>query len=271
MSAVAKSRYPRGERTPRAIELSSCCPPSAKTGLLAPPPTSSPAADLRTRIPSALARLTLSTTKVLEMSDAPASSASVAVDAPQPAPPNASGSASAPAPTSRLKMKLRAARRERVQRGAGAQGHPHTAHRTGGYAEGGGASMPSPIRNVMWKLLVAAWAAVAEGAVPGLGVAVVEAYAGDAGPRSALYEVLISAAGDGAPAIAAHVYETVSPDSDLQRIHSGEFCALHGGHFCNRTVAWADFGAPPGTEAVGAPCVRRRPAPAHPRRPCWCG
>ena len=35
-----------------------------------------------------------------------------------------------------------------------------------------------------------------------------------------------------------HVFETRSPDDDLTRIHPPDFCALHGGCLCKRSMAW---------------------------------
>ena len=41
------------------------------------------------------------------------------------------------------------------------------------------------------------------------------------------------------------VYATASPDADLNNIHPPAFCQLHGGHFCNRTINWSEFGQDP--------------------------
>lgn len=38
------------------------------------------------------------------------------------------------------------------------------------------------------------------------------------------------------------VYMTKSPDKTLDAIHKPSFCVLHGGHFCNRTISWVEFG-----------------------------
>lgn len=39
-----------------------------------------------------------------------------------------------------------------------------------------------------------------------------------------------------------HVYEIKSPDEELTKIHPPNFCLLHGGGFCNRTMSWVEFG-----------------------------
>ena len=72
---------------------------------------------------------------------------------------------------------------------------------------------------------------------------ILEVYTGDAGPRSSLY-----AASLGGVAATPHVYATQSPDADLEQIHAGIFCTLHGAWFCNRTVSWLDVGADAGAE-----------------------
>ena len=71
---------------------------------------------------------------------------------------------------------------------------------------------------------------------------VLEAYTG-AEPTyasSATFEVTIQQLG--VPPIRPHVYESRSPDAELARIHPPNFCVLHGGCFCNRTISWVEFG-----------------------------
>ena len=46
----------------------------------------------------------------------------------------------------------------------------------------------------------------------------------------------------GATALHPHVYVTKSPDATLAQIHPPNFCALHGGCFCNRSISWVEFG-----------------------------
>ena len=42
-----------------------------------------------------------------------------------------------------------------------------------------------------------------------------------------------------------HVYVTLSPDAQLEQVHPPNFCALHGGCLCNRSMSWAEFGQRP--------------------------
>ena len=75
-----------------------------------------------------------------------------------------------------------------------------------------------------------------------------EAYTGaePAASRSTTYAVALRQ--KGAPALAPMVYSSRSPDKDLQNIHAGIFCSLHGGWFCNRTISWVEFGQGPSDE-----------------------
>ena len=68
---------------------------------------------------------------------------------------------------------------------------------------------------------------------------VLEAYEGSAGATSSRFSVSLL---QGSQSRQPHVYSSSSPDAILSRIHPPDFCSLHGGCFCNRSISWVEFG-----------------------------
>ena len=70
---------------------------------------------------------------------------------------------------------------------------------------------------------------------------VLEAYTG-AEPTYATSPRFAVELRQGSTLLRPHVYVTRSPDELLARIHPPNFCVLHGGCFCNRSMSWVEFG-----------------------------
>jgi hypothetical protein len=80
-----------------------------------------------------------------------------------------------------------------------------------------------------------------------IGGARLEAYTGrvPAHAVSNRFDVLLKTPTDksnGSLQVSPMVYQSFSPDDALDKIHPPSFCALHGGHFCNRSMSWVEFG-----------------------------